>query len=178
MECPDHCIRGILNSTYIDEDDFPSLSVFDFIKGNRIDGWKEASINWMDDEYAIDFTFKQTKDIEELKFKAGIAILPRSELDRIKKLYYFIGNFNYERAEEEGNDYHGNLLLKDKISNHKRDAIRSLLISAAKIIKREDYSIPEQRSREMKDISKNLPKSALFKLITHLKRILISYLKS
>lgn len=178
MEYPDRCIRGILNPTLLPEDDMLSLGAFDFKRGERKDDWKEASINWIDDEDAVDFTFKQTKTSGDLRFKAGIAILPRSELDRIKKLYYFIGNFDYEREEKEGNDYHGNLLLKDNISNRKRDIIRSLLVSAAIIVKREDYSIPGQRSLKMKSISKNLPKSTLFKLITHLKRILRSYLKS
>jgi len=113
-----------------------SLGVFDFIKVTREDGWKEASINWMDDENAIDFTFKQTKDSGELKFKTGIAVLPRSELDRIKKNYKFMGHFDYERKSQDGNDYHGNLLLNEKISNYKRDVIRNLLVFAAKVIKR------------------------------------------
>ena len=140
MEHPDHCIRGILNSTLLLEDDLLSLGAFDFIKVDGKDNWKEASINWMDDEYAIDFTLKQTKDSGELKFKAGIAILPRSELDRIKRNYKFMGNFDYERKAEDGNDYHGNLLLNEKISNYKRDVIRNLLVFAAKVIKREDNS--------------------------------------
>jgi len=141
MEYPDHCIRGILNPTLLLEEDLLSLGAFDFLKGDRKDNWKEASINWMDDECAIDFTFKQTKDSGELKFKAGIAILPRSELDRIKKNYKFIGNFDYERKLENDNDYHGNLLLNAKISNYKRDVIRNLLVFAAKVIKRGDNSI-------------------------------------
>lgn len=174
---PDHCIRGILNPTLLSGDDELSPSVFDFRKNERTDDWKEASINWKDDEDAIDFTFKQTKMSKELKFEAGIAILPRSELDRIKKKYKYIGNFDYERKDEEGNNYHGNLLLKDTISNYKRNVIRTLLIFAAEIIKREDYS-PEQQSLKMKEASKNLPKSALFGLITFLKRIFRGYLKS
>ena len=146
MEYPDHCIRGILNPTLLLEEDLLSLGAFDFLKGDRKDNWKEASINWMDDECAIDFTFKQTKDSGELKFKAGIAILPRSELDRIKKNYKFIGNFDYERKLENDNDYHGNLLLNAKISNYKRDVIRNLLVFAAKIVKRGDNSISNQQS--------------------------------
>jgi hypothetical protein len=138
MKYPDHCIRGILNSNLLLEDDMLSLGAFDFIKVDRQDNWKEASINWMDDEMAIDFTFKQTKDSGELKFKAGIAILSRSELDRIKKNFKFMGNFDYERKSEDGNDYHGNLLLNDKISKYKRDVIRNLLVFAAKVIKRKD----------------------------------------
>lgn len=138
MEYPDHCIRGILNSTFLLEDDMLSVNAFDFRKDERTDDWKEASINWVDDEDAVDFTFKQTKTSGELRFKAGIAILPRSELDKIKKSYKFIGNFDYERKEEENNKYHGNLLLKDTVSNPKRDIIRALLVFAAEIIKRED----------------------------------------
>jgi len=115
-----------------------SVNAFDFRKDERTDDWKEASINWVDDEDAVDFTFKQTKTSGELRFKAGIAILPRSELDKIKKSYKFIGNFDYERKEEENNKYHGNLLLKDTVSNPKRDIIRALLVFAAEIIKRED----------------------------------------
>jgi len=150
MQYPDHCIRGILNPALLLEDDMLSLGTFDFRKGNRKDDWIEASINWMDDEYAIDFTFKQTKKSGELKYGVGIAILPRSELDRIKKNYKFIGYFDYERAKIEGNDYHGNLLLKDKISKYKRDVIRNLLVFAANIVKRGDNSKSGQQSLKRK----------------------------
>ena len=146
MQYPDHCIRGILNPTLLFEDDMLSVSAFDFRKSDRIDDWTEASINWMDDECAIDFTFKQTKENGDLKYGVVIAILPRSELDRIKKSYKFIGYFDYERAKTESNDYHGNLLIKDKISKHKRDVIRNLLVFAAKIVKRGDNSISSQQS--------------------------------
>lgn len=178
-EYPNHCIRGILNSTYFSGDGELNPGAFDFKTNKRTDDWKEASINWKDAEDAVDFTFKQTKMSGEPKFKAGIAILPRSSLEQIKKRTRYIGNFDYERAEEEGNIYHGNLLINKNISNTKRDIIRSLLIFAAETFKREDYYIPEQQSLKMKDTSKkNPPQPALFRLITYLKRTLTDFLKS
>ena len=62
------------------------MTLFDF-QGSprRNDGWTEESINWMDDEHALGFTLNQVKDGGELQFRIGVAILPRAELDRVKK---------------------------------------------------------------------------------------------
>jgi hypothetical protein len=114
------------------------MTLFDFQESpHRNDGWTEDSINWMDDKDAMEFTLNQVKDSGELQFKMGVAILPRAELDRIKRRHGFAGHFDYERAPIEENQYHGNLLLRSDVSKHLKNMIRSALALAAQIVLRE-----------------------------------------
>lgn len=138
MPLPEECIRGILNPDFIDKDGVANIGLFQFRKREPADDWCEASINWMDDEKAIGFTLNQTKASGELKYKVGIAILPRSEFDRIKKRHGFAGHFKYERAALQDNSYHGNLLLKDNILPTRSKMLRNLLAFSSQIHRRED----------------------------------------
>ncbi|MCJ7506104.1 hypothetical protein MUP05_06510 [Candidatus Bathyarchaeota archaeon] len=92
----------------------------------------------MDDDSVIDFTLRQTKDNGEQRFKVGVAILPRSELDKIKKRHFLTQPLEYERAATQENPYHGNLLLKGEIASQVKNMIRHTLALACKIIPRED----------------------------------------
>jgi hypothetical protein len=72
-----------------------------------------SNVNWQDDEHAIEFTLNQTKKgTEELHFKAGVAIVPRPEIDRIRERYIQMDILSYERRTLEDNPYHGNILLR------------------------------------------------------------------
>lgn len=93
----------------------------------------------MDDEYAIDFTFSQTKEDGQPQFKVGVAILPRVELEKVKRRH---GHFDYERAPVEGNRYHGNLLLQDDVRKPVKTMIRSALALASEILLRKDHEAP------------------------------------
>jgi hypothetical protein len=118
MEYPDTCIRGIAASDWVRELNgaFRATgAMFQFQKRKdcREDGWIEESVNWMDDEDAISFTLGMKKDDKiTTKFKVGLALVPRHELDRIQKTY---GSrvFKYERDSKPDNSYHGNLLVSD-----------------------------------------------------------------
>jgi hypothetical protein len=138
MEYPDRCIRGILNSACLLEGaPVAYLTLFEFHgHSSKEGGWKEESINWMDDEGAIDFTLKQTNEDGDLQFKIGVAILPHVELNRLKKRH--IGFFDYERRSIEGNRYHGNLLLRDSIKRQRKTLIRAALAHMSEVILRED----------------------------------------
>jgi hypothetical protein len=119
MSYPDNCIRGITNKEdYSAEDGVVASTAFHFNprQHTRQDGWVEQSINWQDDKEAIDFTLFQCKPEGRLKFQVGIAIVPRIQLDGIKRLYDLEGRFAYERQEKESNKYHGNLLLHVDVS--------------------------------------------------------------
>jgi hypothetical protein len=138
---PDRCIRGISSPECVLEGGTVAhLTLFDFHKSHRPDGWLEESINWMDDQNAALFTLNQRKEGREFQFKVGIAILERVELDAIKKRIGFSGYFDYERARMEGNGYHGNLLLKENTEKRLKNMIRSALALAVSEIVLRDSS--------------------------------------
>jgi len=140
MLYPDNCIKGIPNDDCLEtfgDSVVANVKLFCFPRDRcRSDGWIEESVNWMDDEKALPFTLRQTKVTGELHFKAGVAIVPRTELDRVKKKYQ--GHLHYERAELEANLYHGNVLLKGGIAKHLMGQIRALLADAAQVMRRDD----------------------------------------
>ena len=138
MQYPEKCIRGILKPDFIDKDGVANINLFQFRKREPVDGWCESSISWMDDDKAIGLTLNQTKLNGELRYELGIAILPRSDLDRIKKRHGFANCFDYERAPIEDNRYHGNLLLKDDVLPTRKKMARHLLAFYAQIHYRED----------------------------------------
>ncbi len=115
MEYPENCIRGVPNETFIRENFIIGSDLFYFKdRDSQEDGWTDLSINWQDDDLAIEFTMNQKKDgSDELQFKAGVVIVPRDEIDRIKNRYTRMNKLSYERVPLEENKYHGNLLLSN-----------------------------------------------------------------
>lgn len=138
MEYPDECIRGIVSPEWLITNDVASSAMYTFKVGDRKDGWTESSINWRDDEKAVDLTLNLKNVDEEFRYKIGIAILPFSVLDMIRKNRGFTGLFNYERAPTEGNSYHGNLLLLDEMNPQLKKLVRSELAFRSQIHRRED----------------------------------------
>lgn len=134
----DKCIRGIQNcNCLLDDNKNAYLTLFEFRRNIcRNDGWNEASINWMDDHDAIDFTLSQTNDDGLLKFPIGIAFLPLTELKKVKKRHPLF--FHYERASQEDNHYHGNLLLRADIKKERQNIIRSHLAIISEVHLREN----------------------------------------
>jgi len=138
---PDYLIRGIPNPGFLDEDDLPSANLFYFNKPEsvRLPGYREESINWHDDDAAITHTFNQRKD-GSVQFKVGIAILLRSELDKIKNNPNVRQRFDYERHPLPENPYHGNMLLKtDAPKPLIRKIAAQLALNVNRIITREEH---------------------------------------
>jgi len=118
MDYPENCLRGVPNSTYINANGLPTTHLFYFEdEDKRDDGWIEQSINWEDDNKAIELIFNQKKSNGEKQFKAGAAILIRERIDWVKKTAAANSLLSYERKPEDGNPYHGNLLLKNEVLN-------------------------------------------------------------
>jgi len=132
---PDQCLRGIKSKTLIPEEGLVNNELFYFDEKNS-NGFFELSINWNDPEKAIPFTLAQKKDDGvEIKYKGGIAVIDRSELDKINKLQLLNGMLSYERAKLPENLYHGNLLLNGDVSKLKRKYIAvTLAIHVSEII--------------------------------------------
>ena len=138
MEYPDQCIRGIVSPDWLITNDVASSAMYTFKVGDRKDGWTESSINWRDDEKAVDLALNLKNDDGELRYKIGIAILPRSVLDMIRKNRGFSDLFDYERAPTEDNSYHGNLLLLKEMNPQLKKSVRSELAFRSEIHRRED----------------------------------------
>lgn len=114
MAFPDHCIRGIPNQTYLTDAETVATHLFYFEDDQfaRDDGWTEQSVNWRDDDKAIQLIFNQEKTNGEKQFRGGAAIVPRDELDRLAELPRVNGELSYERRASVDNPYHGNILLR------------------------------------------------------------------
>lgn len=131
---PDKCIRGIINRSGLEDDHTANINLFPFHDyGCRTDGWIPESINWMDSENVIGFTLNQKNDDGGLQFTVGIAVLPRNELDRLRRRTGFLDGLKYERDPLPKNDYHGNILLSNNLSKTKKKMIRYMLAVAADI---------------------------------------------
>jgi hypothetical protein len=139
-EYPETCLRGVPHTGCLCEDGtMAHFTLFPFSDDeSRASEWIDESINWMDDGGAIDVLLNQKKENGELQFRVGIAMLPRAELDRLKRVHRLNDRFNYERREIEGNPYHGNLRLRRDVQNPLKGMFRSALAIACTIKKRED----------------------------------------
>lgn len=137
---PNNCIRGLKNSGDLLEQDRTvraHVFCFDGTPTKEKDGekWKEESINWEDDDSAVNFTLNQRKEAGSIKFRAGVAILPREAIDSLNKQPTIRGVLSYERSPLKYNDFHGNLLLKASV--HKltmRSIGASLAMAVQKIL--------------------------------------------
>lgn len=129
MSFPDNCLRGIWNEGDLTKDGSKVRShLFDSnLETGRSDGWESASINWQDDDQAVDFTLSMRKTDGLTKFTSGVAILPRESIDTLRRLKNIAPLLNYERQELDDNKYHGNILYQQGANKHTRRAISALL---------------------------------------------------
>lgn len=139
MTYPDSCLRGIPNDDFLNEDGTVGAHLFYFKKRfERDDGWIEQSINWQDDDTVADLMFNQRKDDGTFQFTAGVAVLPRQEIDRLNTQPMVRGLLAYERQPIENNPYHGNLLLEAATIKPTMKLIAAgLALAVSKIIPRE-----------------------------------------
>ena len=136
MTYPEEFIRGILNDEYVNDENSVETHLFYFhhLSSGRGDSWCEESINW-NDEGAIEFSLNQTRNDGQIKFKSGIAIVPKDEIDHITSRPNNAGCLSYERYPLEENPYHGNLLLKVGTPKHIMHQIAAnIALSVSKII--------------------------------------------
>jgi hypothetical protein len=135
MSYPDNCIKGITNKTFLLEDGTLRQDLFYFHMNDlREDGWIEQSINWEDDKDAVEFTLSQKRSDGEIHFKAGLAIIPIQEVDRLNRRPTIKGKISYERNPKDDNPYHGNLLLRADTITATRNAIGAGLMLAVQNI--------------------------------------------
>lgn len=127
-EYPDNCLRGIKSPTQILEDGLVATEVFLFQdRDTRPDGTFEMSINWEDDEKVIPFTLAQVRSDGDPLFRGGLAVISRSELDRLSHLPVFGDLLSYDREGLPDNPHHGNLTLEKGVSKQRRNVIAANL---------------------------------------------------
>ena len=136
MKFPDRLIRGISNISDVDVDECVVMSgAFSFKDVAREDSYKELSINWLDNHGAIREANNKKKDNGEIQFKAGIALLNRKKIDYILRDHIEQKRFNYERKPIEGNEYHGNLLIKSTVKKQiERIIVAGICLCVDKIL--------------------------------------------
>lgn len=141
---PANCIKGIPNDTFLIDEDRVAPHLFHFkLDSTRPDGWVEQSINWQDDDSAIEFTLGQTKDSGEQHFKAGATVLPRHEIDRLIQRPVVNGLLSYERDSLPSNPFHGNILLREGVPKPTMKMIAAgLALAVADIILQTGQSLP------------------------------------
>ena len=132
LQPPANSIIGIKSEGYVFDYQRSSVSseAIDFkTNPDRIpdDEMLEQSINWEDDQTVREFTLNQRRIEGEIKFKGGIAILPKVNLERILNLPCFKDILDCERNELQDNSYHGNLLLKSSTDKRLKNQLRSTI---------------------------------------------------
>ena len=134
MTYPEELLRGIPNQDCMAEDGYPGTSLFHFQQKQsssaRHDKYMELSINWRDDDGALNILMEQKKEDGTYQFKIGVAVLSRKELDRIRRMPRFKGSFNYERKSLPDNPYHGNLLLIEELPTNLKRMVQTLIAIA------------------------------------------------
>ena len=141
VDYPDSFIRGISDPNVVSKEGYATSGVFDFenYKG-RADKFREMSINWMDDEGAIDTLLNQHKPHkQDPQFKVGYAKVNKYLLDTFFNQYINERFLSYERSPIEENveediqrnPYHGNLLFNNDTSEAIRKNIQSSLATLA-----------------------------------------------
>ena len=139
MEYVDKFIRGIPKESHIDSEGFVSADIFQFQKKSREDQNEEASINWYDDDGAVENIHNKlsTREGSMYQFEGGAAILNRLWLDDELKKPNIPAGLSYERHPIEGeNPYHGNLLLQADVPKPKRRIILTILASCIQDVKK------------------------------------------
>jgi hypothetical protein len=138
---PNNCIKGIKSADFVVGEKVGTHLFYFFDSPARQDGWMEQSINWEDDCGVMDFTLQQRKTDQTLQFKAGIAIIPRNEIDKIMLLPGSVDLLSYERQVLPDNPYHGNILLKEGTPNHVMVQIAGSLALAVSETRRNKFAL-------------------------------------
>jgi hypothetical protein len=114
-EYPDAFLRGVINQG----DQWYSSGLFrpalfkDFDNPD-VEGWKKLSINWHDDDDAVE-QIRSVCDRNGMKrYVGGIAAVKRSDLDLFKNHQNHCGFIGYEWDKLPENRHHGNIKLKDE----------------------------------------------------------------
>ncbi|MHC1787386.1 MAG: hypothetical protein AB9880_10035 [Christensenellales bacterium] len=122
--------RGITDKQNIC-DGYVMCGAFKFDEPIRSDGYKELSINWNDNDDALQSMLDQKKEDDRLKFPAGAARLDLANVKLTLSSYINDKSLSYERRIVDGNPYHGNLLISGKLDKRIRSMVSNGLALVA-----------------------------------------------
>ena len=127
MDYPETFLRGIFNNTYVDSEKKPKTHLFYFDKNDkREDDLLELSINWEDNQGAINELHTRRKPDGDLQFEFGVARIPTSAISYINEFPQINGDLTCERKiDDKDNQYHGNLLIPSDMPKHRMKAVAS-----------------------------------------------------
>lgn len=147
-EYPNEFYRGISSPNDITSEGYVAVGAFQFdsFDPERGDDFCELSINWNDNDGALEMLLNQHKPKKEDKqFKGGYCTINKTYLHNVFKPYMDNGIFSYERRPVEAceeNDYqanpfHGNLLMKNSIDKQmKKNMQHTLALIAGQATRR------------------------------------------
>lgn len=135
---PDEILRGISNNNrdFITEEGYVTQAAFRFDEYNteRCDGFCELSINWVDDEGAVDVLLRQINPKKGVpQFQGGYCRFARKMLRAALNAYFRNGHLSYERSPLSENKYHGNILIKNDVSKPIKTNVQATLAALAGI---------------------------------------------
>lgn len=135
---PEEFWRGIANKDFISQG-YVLASAFQFDDEIREDNFRELSINWNDNEQALEKVLNQTKSNGKLQFSGGAAKLSLSSVKMVLKAFIDDQKFDYERRVVDGNEFHGNLLISSDLNKQLRTQISNglALVAGTNIINRD-----------------------------------------
>lgn len=127
---PEAFYRGITSKSHFVEG-YLTPDAFLFTQNTeRNDDYKEASINWNDDDGALLILTNQKNESDgSFHFSGGVTEIQLSKMKMALAVQIDRGDFSYERRPVEGNKYHGNLLVKKNLPKHVLSTIRYGLAS-------------------------------------------------
>lgn len=142
---PEEILRGISKNDqqFITPEGYPTQAAFQFDAydaTNREDEYCELSINWVDDEGAVNVLLDQMNTRKNCpQFQGGYCRFPRIILLAAMRDYFSNKHLMYERSPIEAdpengvseNQYHGNILMKNGLSKHARTNIQVTLAGIA-----------------------------------------------
>ena len=141
-EYPNDFYRGLSAKDNFTPEGYLTAAAFKFDSfcESRGDSYCELSINWNDDEGALERLQTQRKPFtDQRQFRFGYAIIPVYLIRAIFKTHIENSEFSYERRpipadpdlDIEENPYHGNLLLDNKLEKSIKKNIQHSLATIA-----------------------------------------------
>ena len=138
MAYPKSFIRGMANDDCFDAYGGIKSTVFTAgFKDRSNDNIMELSIDWYDNESAMENILQRTKSNGNIQFKAGVIVVDKDALDFVENLPTLnVKNnagqshalFGYERAPIDTDEFHGNILL-EKLPNNADDKDKKYMVA-------------------------------------------------
>lgn len=135
---PHSCLKGLPNEDFLTESGLVHSQSFSFTTSAEFGpDWFEESVNWWDNDQALHQLLDKLTDEGRIRYRAGMARIPREELDRLAERSAFRGRLRYERREKPDNPFHGNLLLASNLQKFDKRLIAAAIAAFCSVVPRD-----------------------------------------